>query len=405
MSLVSDGSGAPSLAELAELYIESLREDAKARTDGSESVAWYPEDREKPPARVGDLWLTRGTSEDPPTLIAITWIGDGLYRAVVVLDEPELAAADDLLLSAEQCALGVPLALCAWRDLPVAEADLSRLVGSLPDAIVEPLAMLLQHNLTGGFRRRPLGSSRLSTGEGGVRWLIESSGDDRHAAEYLSGAPILSESDPRIRVRQELVRFTTYLEHNALQDLAVHAHVGEERAELAARLPWVSRLLQWFEQRQAPGQWEFGPLGVLRRFIEIPMGQLQDVGEPGAVLGAPTGRHELDLSYLLDELGVAADFESLKLIIKTGDQIHAAALLVPRRRMEAPVQRLLALEIRLLGPGGRPSRRERIVLHPGLQTRSRFVPLGRSADPSTFCGQLEVAIRELPPDVEDEDNN
>jgi hypothetical protein len=225
VSLVSEGGGEPSLAEIAQRYIDSLWEDANTRTSGSECVAGYPEDREKPPPRVGDLWLTRGTSEDPPTLIAITWIGDSVCRAVVVLDEPELAATDDLLLSAEQSALGVPLALCAWRDLPVAEADLLRLVGSLPDEVVEPLAMLLQHSLTGGFHRRALGSSRLSTGEGGVRWLIEFSGDDHRTAEYLSGAPILSETDPRIRVREELVRFTTYLEDGALQ-----ANVGDEIA-------------------------------------------------------------------------------------------------------------------------------------------------------------------------------
>ena len=139
MSQIADNSGALSLAEVADLYIESLHEDLEGRAYHSDSAPKNNVTAEVQPPRVGDLWLTYGTSENPPVLIAISWVGDRFCRAVFVLEEPELAAEDDLLVSAEQCSLGAPLALCAWRDLPVSKGDLRQLVGVLPDDIIEPL--------------------------------------------------------------------------------------------------------------------------------------------------------------------------------------------------------------------------------------------------------------------------
>lgn len=220
MSLASEGDGVFSLDELANLFVESLRTDAEARQSGAVLLARVTRTPLARSPRVGDLWLTWGTPQDPPTLIALTWVGDEVNRAVIAMDEPDLAAGDDILLSAEQSPLGVPLALCAWRDIPVAEGDLHEFVGALPDSVMDPLAMILQDRITGGFKRRALGATRLSTGEGAVRWRIEPSDRKVPGSEYLAGAPLLDHADPRLRVRQELLRFSDYLERDAVKATA-----------------------------------------------------------------------------------------------------------------------------------------------------------------------------------------
>lgn len=394
MSQIADNSGALSLAEVADLYIESLHEDLEGRAYHSDSAPKNNVTAEVQPPRVGDLWLTYGTSENPPVLIAISWVGDRFCRAVFVLEEPELAAEDDLLVSAEQCSLGAPLALCAWRDLPVSKGDLRQLVGVLPDDIIEPLAMMLQHRLTGGFRRRVLGSNRLSSGEGGVRWLIEPAGESGHAVEFLSGAPVLTEIDPRVRVRQEIVTFTTHLEERALMATDATTEVVSNSA--VATDNWVSRLLRWIDEQSVPRPWIIDQLGALKRLVDIPQGQFQLVRELGAVLGEATREYELDLSERIPEFGGASDFGSFKLVVQTGDQPKAWAIFVPRTPPGTFSDRLIEVEIQLLG--------QRITLRPP-NTKSRPVRINALADPSSFVGQLNVVFREVPPAVGDGDDD
>ena len=219
MALASAFGDGLSLQELADLYLESLRADIEGRTETPSG--WTEPSTQGRKPRAGDLWVTRGQPGDLPVLVALTWVGDGIGRGVVVLEEPELAASDDILVPAEQSPLGSPFALCCWSDLPVSEVSLDALVGELPWSVTEPLAMLLQQRLTGGFRRRALGGTRLSTGESAVSWLIEPEDGSAPGCEYLTGALIVKDGDPRTLVRLELRRLTTYLEHDALKDLEV----------------------------------------------------------------------------------------------------------------------------------------------------------------------------------------
>jgi hypothetical protein len=142
----------------------------------------------------------------------------------VAFEEPELAASDDILVSGEQSPTGGPLVLCSWRDVPVISQDLDRLIGVLPDSVIEPLAMMLQERISGGFVRRPVDVARLPTGETALRWVIEPKDGKTTGCEYLTGAQILRESDPRLRVREELVCHTRYLERDVME------RIGDEFA-------------------------------------------------------------------------------------------------------------------------------------------------------------------------------
>ncbi len=221
----------PTLEEIASLYVESLQVDAEVRSVGP---------RRKSP-RIGDLWLTRGSRyQDLPVLVAITHAEPDAVRAVLAFEEPELAGSDDVLVSAEQSPTSAPLVLCSWRDVPIAIQDLESLLGVLPDSVIEPLAMLLQARLLGGFVRKPVDVARLSTGEPALRWAIETEGGDT-GCEYLTGSQILREADPRLRVRQELLRHSQYLERDVMEDLAGADTLGHARIGGAEALPSSSR--------------------------------------------------------------------------------------------------------------------------------------------------------------------
>lgn len=214
-------SRGPTLDELAELYLETMGEDA----DGvfSPRRAALDTARDGRTASVGDLWIATGGPEDLPMLVAVTWIEGDLARCVVVLDEPNLATSEDVLVSEQDSPLGVPLALCVWRDVPVSTESLHTYLGALPVTVVEPLAMLLQNRLTGGFRRTPIGPARLRSGEPSVRWSIEPADGNGPRYEHLAGAPVLRSEDPRLRVREELSARSVYLEAAAIRELVLDA--------------------------------------------------------------------------------------------------------------------------------------------------------------------------------------
>lgn len=220
MEIVSSDHSELALEQLADLYIASIQTDIEARQAGARSAP-----------RVGDLWTTRGRRyQDLPAVVVVTCAEPGSLRAVVAFEEPELASSDDVLVAAEQSPTGAPLALCSWRDVPIAAQDLDRLLGVLPDSVVEPLTMLLQRQILGGFEIRPVDVARLSTGETALRWTIESTREDSIACEFLTGAQILRDADPRLRVRQILLQSTLYLERDALEDIGAEPLVQETQS-------------------------------------------------------------------------------------------------------------------------------------------------------------------------------
>lgn len=233
MNRDSEGRG-PTLDELAELYLETMSEDA----DGVFSPPRTALDtaRDDRTASVGDLWIATGGPEDLPMLVAVTWIEGDLARCVVVLDEPNLATSEDMLVSEQDSPLGVPLALCIWRDVPVPTESLHRYLGALPVIVIEPLTMLLQNRLTGGFRRTPIGPARLRSGEPGVRWSIEPADGSGPRYEHLAGAPVLRSLDPRLRVREVLSVRSAYLEAAAIRELVLDAEVRKENHPTLALL-------------------------------------------------------------------------------------------------------------------------------------------------------------------------
>ena len=160
--------------------------------------------------------------------VAITWIEGDLARCVVVLDEPNLATSEDMLVSEQDSPLGVPLALCIWRDVPVPTESLHRYLGAFPVIVIEPLTMLLQNRLTGGFRRTPIGPARLRSGEPGVRWSIEPADGSGPRYEHLAGAPVLRSLDPRLRVREVISARSAYLEAAAIRELVLDAEFRTE---------------------------------------------------------------------------------------------------------------------------------------------------------------------------------
>jgi hypothetical protein len=206
-----------SLAELAELYIQCLRDDDatfKATRDRPRSEALLVDQ-----PQAGDVWKARGGPEDSPIVVVVTWVEGSQARGVVVLDEPELATAEDYLVPLEESPLGTPIALCVWRDIPLTTGSLYRRIGQLSPEVMEPLAMLLQDRLTGGFVRRPFASATISTGEHGVRWSIEPDDGNGPELSFVTGAPVIRKADPRLKVREELSSRSAYLEAAALAEL------------------------------------------------------------------------------------------------------------------------------------------------------------------------------------------
>lgn len=223
------------LEELADFYIETLTADSERRRFESPTGDPIPE---RTP-RVGDLWSTRG--EDPaelPFVVLITWAGDDFFRGILVLDEPLLSATDDVIVPSERSPLATPLALCVWRDVPLAASTLRSFLGSLADEDMEPVAMLLQQQLSGNFRRRPIGSSHLSSGEPVLLWTIESQSQPDARCQFPTGARIVRADDPRHRVRTELLRRSAYLEADAIAAIDDGEEILDEYAGGGEVLEW-----------------------------------------------------------------------------------------------------------------------------------------------------------------------
>lgn len=171
-------------------------------------------------AEVGDVWCVEGaSSEDLPALVTLTWVGASGVRGILTTEDTWLASSEDIVVPADASPTQEPLLLCTWREAPLARPSLVSWVGSLPQHLVEALAMVLQNRLTPRFTKHALGPVRAEPGEVRLSWSIEPAGDSEHRCEFHTGAPIISQTDPRLAVRMALVDCTAYFERDALGGL------------------------------------------------------------------------------------------------------------------------------------------------------------------------------------------
>lgn len=203
--------------QIARFYLETVEADLKTYR-ASLNVPAVSEAATRG-LRVGDLWMTTGSDQWPPFLVLITWSNNGECRGIPVFDEPELAGGDDIIVTREQSSLGTPLVCCAWRDILLSSNSLASLVGVVPDDVMEPIAMLLQHRLAGGFAIKVRSAEVLSTGTHALGWRIGSRSLKTRECTYIAGFPIVRANDPRLAIRRHLVACTNELEIRALAEL------------------------------------------------------------------------------------------------------------------------------------------------------------------------------------------
>jgi hypothetical protein len=176
-----------------------------------------------------------------------------------------------------------------------------------------------------------------------------------------------------------------------------------ERGETEERPTLEVQALIERVERGTAGGWEVVN-GAVRRLFDLGQGQFQPVTVGGAVLGSPTSTYECDLLNLLDQLGVASEFETFKLICKTNNDTMVGAILVPRRRPEKSAEQQLEVLLYLSAAAPAPRKGKRhdenvprrvvIRLHPYTSSGSPFVTFNEMGDPAKFNGRLEIRIRE-----------
>jgi hypothetical protein len=130
------------------------------------------------------------------------------------------------------------------------------------------------------------------------------------------------------------------------------------------------------------------------------------VGIGDSVMGEPTKTYECNLMYLLEELGVADEFETFKLFCETGKGTTVSATLVPRKRgdgnKKAPLEVSLYLS-RVEAPAPRRGRPpgdspRPVPLHLRLyadETSTPKMSFNEMGDPTKFEGKLDIRIREV----------
>jgi len=227
------------LADLVDEYLAALAQDEEAR--GAQGAAATPGEllaRKLPPdvpPRVGDVWRVEGEGEQGmPWLLMLTWVAtpeSPVCRGLLVLDEPWMAGAEDVLVDAADSPTDSTVVLCTWRELPLARSALKGWVGPIPAEAAEAATMLLQNRATGGFSRVPQRLTRVGAMRA-MLWTITPVAAPGRSLVYVSGPRLAAARDPRGAVRARLTELTAHLEHQAIA--AAEAHAGEVAAPAAA---------------------------------------------------------------------------------------------------------------------------------------------------------------------------
>ena len=223
---------------------------------------------------VGQLWRAARTGGDQQALVALTHVS-GALRAVLATEDSWIASTEDLVVSASDSPTGCALALTTWSDTPLPRSSLRALIGCLPESVVEPLLMLLQRQLTGGFRLRAVES--LSGADGAaIRWLISAS-DGGRACSFASGSRILDQTDGRVSVRAAMRGAAAWLADDAVAEVL-------ERGQAPEPEPWHARMVAKFRAAvEALGDAVVGDAGA-RAVAGLP-----GAAATGAALGSLSG--------------------------------------------------------------------------------------------------------------------
>jgi len=155
--------------------------------------------------------------------------------------------------------------------------------------------------------------------------------------------------------------------------------------------------------RKFRGEWAQRKFDILKRpqwLRPFSGSEFRLVEETGAVLGESSSTYELNVSDLLTELGLASDFASFKIILKTGDSNQVAVILEPRDSLPEGIVPPMGFEVRLLGSDGAFLSRHPMRIVPGGKKRSQFIRIDREFDLEHFNGQVKLVVFEKPPDVE-----
>ena len=350
-------SGAPRLADAAQQYIEALRESAR-----SGSSPWSAAGQPRP--SVGDVWATVAGPGELPVLVAITWVGDDVHRAVPLLNDVRLAASDDIVVAAEDSPTETAVALCTWLDTPIASESLRELMGTLGDAVIEPLTMMLQSQLTGGFVRRALGSELLIDGEQVMQWSIgPESAEAVEAVTFLTGAPILRPDDPRLLVRAALIELTQFLPTLALATIPID--VATEKAAVWDRV---------------------------RRLIAIPLEGFARIDQPAHVVLSDASSEMYEAFLPLPAAEAAGAYQRVRLIITRKPQSTRLRAELEPRTGSAREAQAITLSIKVTFSGLRAAAIPTLAIDSRRSPSSAIVHIPHGVDPVRLRGEVELTI-------------
>jgi hypothetical protein len=151
--------------------------------------------------------------------------------------------------------------------------------------------------------------------------------------------------------------------------------------------------------KQAPG-WVESRCGFSRT-IQLPEGSFSLARVGPNVMGPRTDEYECNLMRLLEELGVADEFETFRIVCLTygASAERLGALLKPKQESCAPVEITLRLSVLVPTREKKPRRMvmkpEAIAtlrIRPHESTGSMYVNAHRIGEPERFAGQLDIRI-------------
>ena len=140
---------------------------------------------------VGQVWSTDpGDYKGIGTLVLVTYVNGAHCRVVVCTLETWIADDRTLILSANENPFKKELAVCFWRDVPMASKHLRSYGGKLRKPVMNRILRHLQWRLTGG-----------------------------KSVSLTCGSPITGKHDFRREAQQLYTEATQYLETSALEGL------------------------------------------------------------------------------------------------------------------------------------------------------------------------------------------
>ena len=196
-------------------FIEALKEDVNCNPLFDLVYSMRPSTVEP---RVGQLWTALSTKRPGHgTLVLLTYVDGESLRAVNVFRETCIAATDDVWIPEDSSPLPYPLIASTWTDTPLLKGHLFNIMGEVSDDTMEPLLMVLQNNLTGGFRAKAVAATlSQSTEDPDVEWAIAPNNRPDLKYGYSTGRRILDDNDPRNEARNLITKRVSWLASEAI---------------------------------------------------------------------------------------------------------------------------------------------------------------------------------------------